>query len=33
LTEAQLRLLRRYRGKLTDPKHYVEVPTPGFLLC
>jgi len=29
LTESQLRLLRRYRGKLTD----VEAPEPGFLLC
>ena len=33
LTESQLRLLRRHRGKLTDPEQHVEVPAPGFLLC
>jgi transposase InsO family protein len=33
LTEAQLRLLRRHRGKLTDPEQHVEAPQPGYLLC
>jgi len=33
LTESQLRLLRRYRGRLTDPEQHVEAPAPGFLLC
>ena len=33
LSESQLRLLRRYRGKLTDPEQHVEAPQPGFLLC
>jgi transposase len=33
LTESQLRLLRRYRGRLTDPEQHVEAPQPGFLLC
>ena len=33
LTESQWRLLRRYRGKLTDPEQHVEAPQPGFLLC
>ena len=33
LTESQLRLLRRHRGKLTDPEQHVEAPAPGFLLC
>jgi hypothetical protein len=33
LTEAHLRLLRRHRGRLTDPEQHVEAPTPGFLLC
>jgi len=33
LTESQLRLLRRHRGKLTDPEQHVEAPQPGYLLC
>jgi transposase len=33
LTEAHLRLLRRHRGRLTDPEQHVEAPIPGFLLC
>jgi transposase InsO family protein len=33
LTESQLRLLRRARGRLTDPEQHVEAPQPGFLLC
>jgi len=33
LTESQLRLLRRHRGKLTDPEQHVEAPQPGSLLC
>ncbi len=33
LTESQLRLLRRYRGKLVDPQQHVEAPQPGYLLC
>jgi transposase len=33
LTESQLRLLRRHRGKLTDPEQHVEAPEPGFRLC
>jgi transposase InsO family protein len=33
LTESQLRLLRRCRGRLTDPEQHVEAPQPGFLLC
>ncbi len=32
LTESQFRLLRRYRGKLTDPPQQVEAPAPGFRL-
>jgi len=36
LTEGQVRLLRRYRGKLTDPEFVSrrrEAAAPGFLLC
>ncbi len=33
LSESQLRLLRRYRGKLVDPQQHVEAPQPGYLLC
>jgi hypothetical protein len=29
LTEGQLRLLRRYRGKLTDPEQHLEAPAPA----
>lgn len=33
LTEAQIRLLRRHRGRLVDPEQHVESPRPGYLLC
>jgi transposase InsO family protein len=33
LTEAQLRLLRRWQGKTTDPQAHIEAPRSGFLLC
>lgn len=33
LSEALLKILRRYRGKTTDPQTHVEAPCPGFLLC
>jgi len=33
LTEAQMRLLRKARGRLTDPEQHIEAPHPGHLLC
>jgi hypothetical protein len=33
LTESHLKLLRRHRGRVSDPGQHVEAPTPGFLLC
>jgi transposase InsO family protein len=33
LTERQLRLLQKHRGRLVDPEQHVESPRPGFLLC
>jgi len=33
LSESLLKLLRRHRGRLTDPQQHVESPRPGFLLC
>src|SRR5712692_244914 len=30
---AQMRLLRRWRGKVTDPEQHIEAPRPGYLLC
>ena len=33
LTEAQLRLLRKARGRLVDPEQHIEAPHPGHLLC
>jgi transposase len=32
LTESQLRLLRKWRGKTTDPEAHIDSPQPGFLL-
>jgi transposase InsO family protein len=32
LTEAQMRLLQRHRGRQIDPEQHVEAPYPGFLL-
>jgi transposase len=32
LTETQMKLLRRWRGKVTDPEAHIESPRPGFLL-
>jgi hypothetical protein len=31
LTEAQMRLLRRWRGKVSDPEQHIEAPRPGLL--
>jgi len=33
LTEAQMRLLRRWRGKVTDPDQHIQAPRAGYLLC
>src|SRR5579883_1128370 len=33
LTEAQMRLLRKARGRLADPEQHIEAPHPGHLLC
>ena len=33
LTESQMRLLRRHRGRIQDPEQHVESSHPGFLLC
>ena len=33
LTESQMRLLRRHRGRVADPEQHVEAPRPGYLLC
>ncbi len=33
LTEAQMRLLRKARGRLVDPEQHIEAPHPGHLLC
>lgn len=33
LTESQLRLLQKHRGRLRDPEQHVDAPRPGFLLC
>jgi len=33
LTENQLRLLRRWQGRQTDPEQHIETPRPGYLLC
>lgn len=33
LTEGQLRLLRRWKGRTIDPEAHVEAPKPGYLLC
>lgn len=33
LTEHQLRLLRRWQGRQTDPEQHIEAPQPGYLLC
>src|SRR5579883_2107999 len=32
LTEAQMRLLRKARGRLADPEQHIEAPHPGHLL-
>ena len=33
LTERQMRLLQKHRGKNSDPEQHVEAPHPGYLLC
>jgi len=33
LTESQMRLLRKARGRLVDPEQHIEAPHPGYLLC
>jgi len=33
LTELQIRLLQKHRGRLADPQQHVESPRPGYLLC
>ncbi len=33
LTERQIRLLQKHRGRTTDPEQHVEAPYPGYLLC
>ena len=33
LTERQLRLLHKHRGRTADPEQHVEAPYPGYLLC
>jgi len=33
LTERQLRLLHKHRGRAADPEQHVEAPYPGYLLC
>lgn len=33
LTEHQLRLLQRHRGRLVDPQQHIEAPRPGYLVC
>jgi transposase len=33
LTERQIRLLQKHRGRLVDPEQHVEAPKPGYLLC
>lgn len=33
LTERQLRLLQKYRGRTADPEQHVEAPYSGYLLC
>jgi transposase len=33
LTERQLRLLQKHRGRTADPEQHVEAPYSGYLLC
>jgi len=33
LTERQIRLLQKYRGRTADPEQHVQAPYPGYLLC
>jgi len=33
LTERQIRLLQKHRGRVADPEQHVESPRPGYLLC
>jgi len=33
LTERHIRLLQKYRGKISDPEQPIESPRPGYLLC
>ena len=33
LTERQIRLLQKHRGRTSDPEQHVEAPYPGYLLC
>lgn len=33
LTESQMRLLRKHRGRTQDPEQHVDAPHSGYLLC
>ena len=33
LTERQIRLLQKHRGRIADPEQHVEAAYPGYLLC
>lgn len=33
LTERQIRLLQRWRGRQVDPERHIDAPQPGYLLC
>jgi len=33
LTERQMKLLAKHRGRILDPEQHVEAPVPGYLLC
>jgi len=33
LTEAQMRLLRKARGRVVNPEQHIEALRPGYLLC
>jgi len=33
ITERQIRLLQKHRGRIADPEQHVQAPYPGYLLC
>ena len=33
MTKAQMRLLRPWRGKVSDLEQHIEAPRPRYLLC